>query len=59
MTEQYFSRAYLEHFSQELVVIAKQRLDSKKREVFGTNKKEFERDVNNWKENQRQRIIGI
>jgi len=59
MTEEYFSRAYLEHFSQELVVIAKQKLDSKKREVFGTNKKEFERDVNNWKENQRQRIIGI
>lgn len=59
MTQEYFSRAYLEHFSQELVIVAKQRLDSKKREVFGTNKKEFERDVNNWKENQRQRIINI
>jgi hypothetical protein len=34
MTEEHFTRAYLEHYSQEFVIVAKQRLDSKRKQVF-------------------------
>lgn len=59
LTEEYFSRAFLEHFSQELIIIAKQRLDSQKMKTFWNNKKDFEQDVNAWRENQRQKIAQI
>ncbi|MFA5916838.1 MAG: hypothetical protein WC850_01225 [Candidatus Gracilibacteria bacterium] len=59
MTEEHFTRAYLEHYSQEFVIVAKQRLDSKRKQVFGVNKKDYDSDINLWQKNQRQKVISI
>ncbi len=59
MTEEYFTRAYLEHFSQEFVIVAKQRLDSKRKQVFWVNKKDYDSDINLWQKNQKQKVISI
>ena len=59
MTEEHFTRAYLEHYSQEFVIVAKQRLDSKRKQVFWVNKKDYDSDINLWQKNQRQKVISI
>lgn len=59
LTVEYFSRAYLEHFSQELVIVAKRKLDSKRKEVFWVNKRDYDQDINLWQANQRAKIIEI
>lgn len=59
LTEEIFIRCFLEHISQELVIQAKHNLETKKIEVFGNKKRDFDKDINSQKDIQRKKIIEI
>jgi len=59
ITREDFEKAFLEHMSYKILKTTKDNLERTKNTIFGNKRDEFDNQVSEWKNAQRERVIQI